>query len=88
MSSFLDISQLGKVYPTPKGAAVIVENFNLKVRKGEFITLIGHSGCGKSTLLNLIAGLLTPSAGALICDGREILATNGQVHESMVAILS
>ncbi|HEY6094154.1 MAG TPA: ABC transporter ATP-binding protein, partial [Gallionellaceae bacterium] len=40
--------------------------------RGEFISLIGHSGCGKSTLLNLIAGLLLPSEGAMICAEREI----------------
>jgi nitrate/nitrite transport system ATP-binding protein len=45
---------------------------NLKIDKGEFVSLIGHSGCGKSTLLNLIAGLLQPTQGVLICDGREI----------------
>ncbi len=45
---------------------------NLKIAKGEFVSLIGHSGCGKSTLLNLIAGLLRPSDGVLLCDGREI----------------
>jgi nitrate/nitrite transport system ATP-binding protein len=72
MSSFLDISQLGKVYPTPKGAAVIVENFNLKVRKGEFITLIGHSGCGKSTVLSMIAGLTEVTSGGIVLSGREV----------------
>jgi nitrate/nitrite transport system ATP-binding protein len=72
MSSFLDISKLGKVYPTPKGAAVIVENFNLKVRKGEFITLIGHSGCGKSTVLSMIAGLTEVTSGGIVLSGREV----------------
>jgi nitrate/nitrite transport system ATP-binding protein len=72
MSSFLDISQLGKVYPTPKGPAVIVENFNLKVRKGEFITLIGHSGCGKSTVLSMIAGLTEVTTGGIVLSGREV----------------
>ena len=50
----------------------VLRDINLKVSKGEFITLIGHSGCGKSTLLNLIAGLTTPTSGVLLCDGREI----------------
>jgi nitrate ABC transporter ATP-binding subunit len=73
MSSFLEISQLGKVYPTPKGPAVIVENFDLRIRKGEFITLIGHSGCGKSTVLSMIAGLTEVSTGGVILSGREVV---------------
>jgi nitrate/nitrite transport system ATP-binding protein len=72
MSSFLEISQLGKTYPTPNGPAVIVENFDLKIRKGEFITLIGHSGCGKSTVLSMIAGLTEISYGGVILAGREV----------------
>jgi nitrate/nitrite transport system ATP-binding protein len=72
MSSFLEISQLGKIYPTPKGPAVIVENFDLKIRKGEFVTLIGHSGCGKSTVLSMIAGLADVTSGAVILSGREV----------------
>ncbi len=72
MSSFLEISQLGKIYPTPKGPAVIVENFDLKIRKGEFVTLIGHSGCGKSTVLSMIAGLTDVTSGAIILSGREV----------------
>lgn len=70
---FLEISQLGKVYPTPSGKpAVIVENFDLKVRKGEFITLIGHSGCGKSTVLSMIAGLTEVTAGGIVLAGKEV----------------
>jgi nitrate/nitrite transport system ATP-binding protein len=72
MSSFLEISQLGKVYPTPKGPAVIVENFNLHLRKGEFITLIGHSGCGKSTVLSMVAGLTDVTSGGIILSGKEV----------------
>lgn len=73
MSSFLEISQLGKVYPTPTGRpAVIVENFDLRIRKGEFVTLIGHSGCGKSTVLSMIAGLTDVTSGGVILAGKEI----------------
>jgi len=74
MSSFLEISQLGKVYPTPKGPAVIVQDFNLSIRKGEFITLIGHSGCGKSTVLSMIAGLTDVTHGGVILAGKEVVA--------------
>ncbi len=73
MASFLEISQLGKIYPTPTGKpAVIVENFDLKIRKGEFITLIGHSGCGKSTVLSMLAGLTDVTSGAVILSGKEV----------------
>ncbi|MEP5759444.1 MAG: ATP-binding cassette domain-containing protein, partial [Litoreibacter sp.] len=60
---FLNFSQLHKIYPTPKGPLTVVENFDLKVNKGEFISLIGHSGCGKSTVLTMAAGLNPISKG-------------------------
>jgi nitrate/nitrite transport system ATP-binding protein len=72
VSSFLEISQLGKVYETPKGPAVIVENFDLRIAKGEFITLIGHSGCGKSTVLSMIAGLTDVTTGGIVLAGKEV----------------
>jgi nitrate/nitrite transport system ATP-binding protein len=54
-SRCLDFSNLDKVYPTPQGPLPVIEDFDLKVNKGEFITLIGHSGCGKSTVLTMAA---------------------------------
>ncbi|ODV40719.1 nitrate ABC transporter ATP-binding protein [Cupriavidus sp. UYMMa02A] len=72
MEKFLSIEHVGQTFRTRKGPFVALRDVNLQISQGEFITLIGHSGCGKSTLLNLIAGLATPSSGALICAGREI----------------
>jgi len=72
MSAFLEISQLGKIYETPKGPSVIVQDFNLSVTKGEFISVIGHSGCGKSTVLSMIAGLTDVSTGGIILSGKEV----------------
>jgi nitrate ABC transporter ATP-binding subunit len=69
---FLEFSQLGKTYETPQGPAVIVANFTLRVRQGEFVCLIGHSGCGKSTVLSMAMGLNTPTEGGVILAGREI----------------
>ena len=69
---FLDFSQLHKVYPTPKGPLTVVEDFNLKMNRGEFISLIGHSGCGKSTVLTMAAGLNEISKGAIKLDGRHV----------------
>ena len=74
MKSFIEVQNAEMVFNTKKGQFHALREINLKVEKGEFVTLIGHSGCGKSTLLNLIAGLTLPSSGALICDNREIAA--------------
>lgn len=74
LDRYLEFSQLSKIYPTPKGPLTIVENFDLKVRKGEFISVIGHSGCGKSTVLSMTAGLNDVSLGGIILDGREVTA--------------
>lgn len=72
MSQFLEISQLYKTFPTPKGPLTVVKDFNLHIRKGEFIALIGHSGCGKSTVLSMIAGLTEVSQGGVILAGKEV----------------
>jgi nitrate/nitrite transport system ATP-binding protein len=69
---FVEFSQLGKVYPTPRGPQKVVDGFELKIRKGEFISIIGHSGCGKSTVLSMIAGLTDITEGVIVLDGREI----------------
>ena len=69
---FIDITGVEMAFHTKKGVFQALQGIDLAVRKGEFITLIGHSGCGKSTLLNLIAGLLKPTAGVLLCANREI----------------
>ncbi len=69
---FLTFSGLHKIYPTPKGPLTVVEDFNLKVNKGEFISLIGHSGCGKSTVLTMAAGLNPISKGAIRLDGWDV----------------
>ena len=72
MSSFVQFSQIGKTYPSTKGPAVIVQDFNLEITKGEFVCLIGHSGCGKSTVLSMIAGLNGITDGGIILGGKEL----------------
>ncbi|POF31609.1 ABC transporter ATP-binding protein [Roseibium marinum] len=69
---YLEFSRLKKVYPTPKGPLTVVDGFDLKMRKGEFITLIGHSGCGKSTVLSMVAGLNPITDGAIVLDGTHV----------------
>lgn len=72
MSNYVELSRLTKIYPTPKGPAIIVKDFDLKIQKGEFVTLIGHSGCGKSTVLSMLAGLNEITGGGIILAGKEL----------------
>jgi len=72
MHKYVLIEDVQMSFATRQGPFVALKDINLKVARGEFITLIGHSGCGKSTLLNLIAGLLLPSSGILLCAEKEI----------------
>jgi nitrate/nitrite transport system ATP-binding protein len=69
---YADFSQVSKIYPTRKGPVKVVDGFDLKIRQGEFISVIGHSGCGKSTVLSMMAGLSDISEGGIVLDGREI----------------
>ncbi|MCK4206191.1 ABC transporter ATP-binding protein [Brucella pituitosa] len=66
--SFLTLSDISRYY----GKFAAVDNFNLQIEKGEFISLLGPSGCGKTTTLQMIAGLVPPSSGAITLDGRDI----------------
>jgi nitrate/nitrite transport system ATP-binding protein len=71
---YLEFSRLSKIYPTPDGNSTVkvVDGFDLKMKKGEFISIIGHSGCGKSTVLSMTAGLNSISEGGIVLDNREI----------------
>ncbi len=71
---FLEIDGLAKRYPSPDGGEplTVFENVNFDIKKGEFICIIGHSGCGKSTIMNILAGLDSPSCGAVTMDGKEV----------------
>jgi nitrate/nitrite transport system ATP-binding protein len=72
--NLIAVDNLAKRFPTPdgKGETEVFGDVWFSVAEGEFVCLIGHSGCGKTTLLNIIAGLDTASAGAVIVDGREV----------------
>lgn len=70
---YVELFRLTKAYPNPYGAEVrVVEDFNLIIKRGEVIGVIGHSGCGKSTVLTMIAGLNDISGGGVTVAGREI----------------
>ncbi|MEK9804524.1 MAG: ABC transporter ATP-binding protein [Curvibacter sp.] len=71
-TKYIEVQGVEQTFKTQKGFFPALRDIHLTVAKGEFVALIGHSGCGKSTLLNLIAGLTTPTHGALLCANREI----------------
>lgn len=68
-----------KTFATPGGEIPASRDINLRVRRGEFMTLVGPSGCGKSTLLNMIAGIFPPTEGRVLYDGVPVEGYNGQV---------
>ena len=68
----LDLKDLKKVYPTPKGDYVVLEDLNLQIMKEEFVTIIGHSGCGKTTMLSMIAGLNPITGGNIAVLGNPV----------------
>src|SRR3569833_4579787 len=69
---YLQLEKVEMVFDTKRRRFHALRDINLAVEQGEFVSIIGHSGCGKSTLLNLVAGLILPSSGAMLCAGREI----------------
>ena len=70
--NYLDITGVGIEFPTDGEPFCALQGVNLKIEKGEFISLIGHSGCGKSTLLNIVAGLEKATQGGIVLDGTEV----------------
>jgi len=72
MKTLLELTKIGVEFKTPKGSFVALDNVNLKIEEGEFVSLIGHSGCGKSTVLNVVAGLLVATTGGVLLSGREV----------------
>lgn len=72
MTAYLSIENVGITFETESGPFCALRDIDLKVGKGEFISIIGHSGCGKSTLLNIVAGLALATTGGVILEGKEV----------------
>ena len=72
MHTLLEISHVDMVFPAPQGDFTALKDVDLKINKGEFVSLIGHSGCGKSTVLNVVAGLYQATTGGVILNGKEV----------------
>jgi NitT/TauT family transport system ATP-binding protein len=68
----LELKQLGKHFETPKGTHTALRSIDLKIRRREFICVIGASGCGKSTLIRIVAGLDFPTSGQVLVDDKPV----------------
>ena len=68
----IKLTGINKIYRTNEIETVALENVNLEVNKGEFLSIMGPSGCGKSTLLNMMGGLDTPTSGSIKVKGKEL----------------
>jgi nitrate/nitrite transport system ATP-binding protein len=73
-AKYVEFYEVDKTFQTPRGPLTVVQGFTLDMARGEFVSLIGHSGCGKSTVLSMVAGLAETSGGAIVLDGREVVA--------------
>jgi nitrate/nitrite transport system ATP-binding protein len=71
---YVEFFRVEKTFATRSGPLTVVDGFDLKMNRGEFVSLIGHSGCGKSTVLAMAAGLAEVSAGGIVVDGKEVRA--------------
>lgn len=72
MEPIILTENLCKVYRTGRGETYAVRGVNLEIKRGEFISIVGHSGCGKTTLLSLIGGLISPTHGSVFVGGVDI----------------
>ncbi|HEX6862549.1 MAG TPA: ABC transporter ATP-binding protein [Thermoanaerobaculia bacterium] len=79
----IHLDQVSKMYRTDRIETTALDNINLAVEKGEFISIMGPSGCGKSTLLNLMGLLDEPSKGKVELDG---IAINGQGDRALARV--
>jgi nitrate/nitrite transport system ATP-binding protein len=69
---FLNISHIDMAFPTPSGSFTALKDVDIQIKKGEFISLIGHSGCGKSTVLNIVAGIYQATNGGVLLKNKEV----------------
>ncbi|MEB3100130.1 ABC transporter ATP-binding protein [Ferviditalea candida] len=84
--ALIELQQISKRYDLPNQANVsILEDININIMEGELVSILGPSGSGKSTLLRIIAGLVSPSQGLVLYNGKPIVGTNpgiGMVFQS------
>lgn len=72
-STAIAVNNVTVSFKTPKGIYTAVKEISLTVQKGEIVSLIGHSGCGKSTLMGTISGMVKPTTGEVIANGKRVI---------------
>lgn len=72
----ITLKDVNKIYSTDMIETQALENVNLHISKGEFVSIMGPSGCGKSTLLNIVGLLDDPTSGSVIIDGTNVTGLN------------
>ncbi|CAM3846086.1 MULTISPECIES: ABC transporter ATP-binding protein [Paenibacillus] len=79
MVPVVELNDITHVYVTDREASLAVEGIDLSVEPGEFVSLVGPSGCGKTTILSVIAGLLQPTKGTAIVNGKQVSGPSPEV---------
>jgi nitrate ABC transporter ATP-binding subunit len=69
----IEVKNVTVSFKTMKGSFTAIQDISLEVKKGEIVSLIGHSGCGKSTLLGTMSGMVKPTGGEVIANGKKVL---------------
>jgi len=77
--NMLNLTNIGMVYNSESGHVEALNNININIGDGEFVSVLGPSGCGKSTLLFIATGLIKPSCGTVCIDGKEITEPYNEV---------
>lgn len=77
--NLLEIQDITESYQAENGEIAALDPISFTMERGEFLSIVGPSGCGKSTLLSIIAGLLPPSSGRILLDGREVTGVDPRI---------
>ena len=77
--NLLEIQDITESYQAENGEIAALDHISFTMERGEFLSIVGPSGCGKSTLLSIIAGLLPPSSGRILLDGREVTGVDPRI---------
>ncbi len=79
MNNLLQITNLNLTYHSKIGETSALKDLNFNIKDKHFVSIVGPSGCGKTTILSLITGLLTPSGGNIVLDGKEVSGINTEI---------